>query len=213
LFASFCSDVLLQSEIDLQQKTLYTKNDYSLVYVWISSNAINASLPLLKGIFFPKVDEFSRLEIRDSFLNFANSTVGTQIWLQLASSNVTSTIKRYNSGNYIVGSFSAVIQLIEGIPQAFIWDDGCDECNTTGADPNQCLDRFCAVTMDECMNCTGCTSQTCNIKIFLAWLGTDLNGNVMTSASYLPSNLIKFSVDPVYKAAAGVVPQNFIYSN
>lgn len=67
LLLFFCCGAFLQSETTLQQKLQYSKNDLSLVYVWINSSTTNnSSSSAMKGIFFPKVDEFSRLEIRNS---------------------------------------------------------------------------------------------------------------------------------------------------
>jgi hypothetical protein len=48
-------------------------------------------------------------------VNFANNSAETKIWLQLATTNLTTTIKRYNRGKYVIGSFSVVIKLKQGV--------------------------------------------------------------------------------------------------
>jgi hypothetical protein len=66
--------VLTQSEAELQLKSSYSQNDLSLIYVWVDPN-INGSSnssSIMKGIFFPRVDVFTQLEIRDSTLSKPN---------------------------------------------------------------------------------------------------------------------------------------------
>jgi hypothetical protein len=198
----------------------------SVLYVYIAD--VNDLANAKKAVFFPHVDQFMRLEIMDSFINFTNLVArndtnstgtttdtfvarsnnnSTYVWLQFGNRdlNMTTVPKRYTYNEFITASFSAVIQLTRGVPTGISWDDGCNECNSSVDSGAFCLDNSCAIRILECFICDDCSNQTCNIKIYLGWIGTDGVGRPLTSAGSLPSNFAKFSLTPVFRNAAGTL--------
>lgn len=95
------------------------------------------------------------------------------------------------------------------------WFDGCSECKC-GSDGDTlvdmlcpdslCLSNSCAVTEKDC-DARG--EQTCNIKVYVGWIGTDNGGRPFDSSSSFPQNFMKFGFGKSYRAAAGVDKQYF----
>lgn len=76
------------------------------------------------------------------------------------------------------------------------------DCN-----PGKCIDNMCAIPRQECANttnCVNCDDQTCNLKVYVGWKGTDVYGRVLTSFGSVPSVFRKFSFSPSYRQAAGM---------
>lgn len=78
------------------------------------------------------------------------------------------------------------------------------DCN-----PGKCIDNMCAVSRAwECAGnsttCVNCDDQTCNIKVYIGWKGTDRIGRVLTSFGSVPSIFRRFSFSPSYRQAAGI---------
>jgi hypothetical protein len=241
IFISGCGCATLQAnELELTQKVKdYNIGDQSVLYVYIAdtNNLANAK----KAIFFPHVDSFSRLEIKNSFMNFSNlvrvnntdnttlqryiyrtSSDTTYVWVEFGGKtlNLTTMPKRYAKGEYILASYSVVVQMNKGEPVAITWDDGCNECMKTNneTDPEQCIDNSCGVTILECLVCESCVQndtfwQTCNIKIYLGFIGTDALSRPLTSAGNMPSNFAKFSLVPLFRSAAGTITQQLTSQN
>jgi hypothetical protein len=77
------------------------------------------------------------------------------------------------------------------------------DCN-----PGKCIDNMCAISAyGECANstnCVDCDDQTCNLKIYVGWKGTDKVGRLLSSYGSVPSTFRKFSFSPSYRQAAGI---------
>jgi hypothetical protein len=78
------------------------------------------------------------------------------------------------------------------------------DCN-----PGKCIDNICSVRRSfECLPtdtvCPTCDDQTCNIKVYVAWKGSDKIGRVFSSMGSVPSVFRKFSFSPAYRQAAGI---------
>jgi len=163
----------------------------------------------MKSIFLPKVDQLAILRI--STLSYSNSSFAYLAWMAkypnlyvyLQVGNGTSAIqsspKRYWATDSVIGSYSAVIRLQNGQVTDIEWDDGCQECNA-----DRCLDNVCSLELSSCVT----TNAMCDMKFYLAWIGTDANGINCNSAGNLPSNLMTFSYGPVYPQAAMAAPNN-----
>lgn len=94
------------------------------------------------------------------------------------------------------------------------WVDGCNECKCSNEEDignsickeSLCYSDLCTVTDEDCDKMG---DQTCNIKVYLAWIGTDANGRPFSSAQSLPNNFMVFGFKKAYRAAAGVDKQYF----
>jgi hypothetical protein len=158
----------------------------------------------LKSIFIPSVDTLSILRIAN--LTWSNITTVYDSWrsyypdlrVYLQFNNGTNVVKssrkRFWSVSTVIGSWSAMVRLYKGKVVAIEWDDGCEEC-----DANHCLDNVCA--LDQ----TSCKGTNCDMKIYLAWIGTDYNDRYCTSAGSLPSNFRTFSFGTMYDQAAKAI--------
>lgn len=142
------------------------------------------------------------------------------MYLWVNAFNLNSTRKGYlqragGQNNYAVGSYSLVVEMDKGVPKQLTWIDGCSECKCVleaGSQTSEslscpdaaCVTENCAIPNDVCVR-KG--ADTCDIKIYLAWVGTDARGRPATSAGSLPYNFLQFGLSPVYRAAAGVTDQ------
>eukprot|EP01127_Copromyxa_protea_P005269 TRINITY_DN15221_c0_g1_i1.p1 TRINITY_DN15221_c0_g1~~TRINITY_DN15221_c0_g1_i1.p1 ORF type:complete len:229 (-),score=36.67 TRINITY_DN15221_c0_g1_i1:59-688(-) len=152
-----------------------------------------------KAYFVPRVDQLALLQTSKSTLNWTKTPQldGLSVYLQIGTDGdaVKSSRKLYWQGDYIVGSFAAMIRVEEGVIQSIQWIDGCRECGE-----ESCVDESCAIHRDVCEENEEYGS--CDIKIYLAWIGTDRDGNRCTSAGRLPSNFRLFSLTPAYEQAS-----------
>lgn len=122
--------------------------------------------------------------------------------------------KRYFSGGYIVGAWSAFVQLQDGyflspshlflshlsVVTKLEWADGCEECNNAA----QCIDNMCGLEFSEF--CKGANTEPCDIKIYLGWKGYDAAGWPSTSVGELPPNYSLLTWGNMHEQAA-LVPQ------
>lgn len=161
---------------------------------------------------------FVRLPVHSLATAFTAYTQNTSldvspvIWVNAFNRNTTK--KNYlirGGGSYTVGAYQLVVEMEKGVIKALTWIDGCGECHCDDASgssitcpSNVCVTNNCAISTNECL-VNGAT--TCDLKIFVAWVGTDINGRPCTSAGSLPYNFVQFGLSPAYRAAAGVDKQ------
>jgi len=133
---------------------------------------------------------------------------------------LNSTRKNYfvNEGGvtnrYTVGSYSLVVEMTKGVVTALTWIDGCSECPSSCANTGQsltcpdsvCLTNDCTIPEGDCHNANHPVT-TCDLKIFLAWVGSDAHSRPCTSSGSLPYNFLQFGLTPAFRAAAGVTDQ------
>eukprot|EP01105_Mastigella_eilhardi_P005280 TRINITY_DN17022_c0_g1_i1.p1 TRINITY_DN17022_c0_g1~~TRINITY_DN17022_c0_g1_i1.p1 ORF type:complete len:227 (+),score=70.58 TRINITY_DN17022_c0_g1_i1:48-728(+) len=185
-----------ESEADLLEKDSYKNGDTSLVYVYVQLN--NHTAPI-RTKYFPKIDEFSMLEILNSSRWMKNKNV--QVWLAWGNKFVT-TKKHFSDGKRFVGSWSAVVNFKKGKPQEIVWAGSCDECT-----PQLCVDDACTVKdPGDCHDPKELKKDPgrCGMKIYLAFYGEDKQGHTMTSDGSLPERFQKYSFTmKMYEAAAG----------
>lgn len=147
-----------------------------------------------------------------------NKTSPDNLYLFASAFGLNSTNKGYlfreggfGGYTYVVGSFSLVVEMERGVPKKLTWIDGCGECakDTPQAGesvfnpPAHCVTDNCAVPSQDCTD----ANVPCDIKIYLAWVGTDARGRPSTSSGSLPFNFLQFGLTPAYRAAAGITKQ------
>jgi hypothetical protein len=174
-------------------------------------------------IFFPTVDEFSMLEVADSYGNpiidppVTNAnTVNTpedlfninyyaDMQVQVEAGGMASMPKRRlklnpstNKFDAVVPFWTVVIRLRDGKVTEIKWDDGCFTCGK-----NLCVDDFCAVPRESYCIKPGTADEStkeCDVKIYVAWIGTDRNGEYLTSASKRMSRFESFGISDLTRS-------------
>jgi len=178
----------------------------------ISSNN-TLPIPNHRAIYFPLVDDFSQLSVPLSGQYFYD-VPSVSLWLNV--SGIVSDTRYYKAPGRLGvynGALTAVINLVGGKITTVSWDDDdCSDCSEDvciqqGLSENSA--QNCGIPYDSVGYCQ--LSQYCNILIYLAWRGTDVNNNYCTSYSSVPSQLSQWSWFPIYEAAAGIT-QNKIFT-
>jgi hypothetical protein len=146
----------------------------------------------------------------ESFVFNSSSPEETTIWASGFGRNTTAKryVQRSGGGTYAVGSYTLVITMDRGNVTDMTWIDGCSECSCTGNGGQSltcpdyaCVTNNCAIPEADC---TAKGMDTCDMKIFIGWVGTDSRGRPCTSSGSLPYNFLQFGLTPAYRAAAGV---------
>lgn len=174
-----------------------------------------------KAMFYVKVDDFGVLTATGEewwMAGTANntSTPLNKVWLavdgkttvgQNASFHWVNQAKTYMPNGYVTPFWTAIVQMSMGVVQRIVWDSGCYTCEVTSNEcnpdlsPAKCPDRNgeaadcydCAVNPNKCS-----TSTNCNPSVYLAWVGTDADGNKLTSAGMVISQFRKYSMQILY---------------
>lgn len=176
-------------------------------------------------VFNVKVDEFSELYLDKSFSNSDDSgddgglLIGIvdpvqkgplsgenmegyeNMEIQIEVGGVASPpVPRRGGKNHqlLVPFWTAIVRLENGKVFDIEWDSGCFSC-----DPDQCVETkygdFCAEDMVK--HNRFCFDDDCNLRIYLAWIGTDADGHYMTSAGMRFSQFTKYSASDAVKNA------------
>jgi len=187
------------NQAELYSQQTFTKYQESVVYVYAEKIATGNKT---KGIFFPVVDEFSQLNLLGTGLEFKDASEVAVY------ANIHGFITPYRfykhqkTPGFLVGSLTLTITLLDGKLDNAYWADSCDECSL-----DRCVDeKNCGLTYDE-LSCTD--KFTCNVMIYLAWVGTDANGQPCRSYSFTPQRFSRFSLVPAYKSAANITNEQF----
>lgn len=99
-----------------------------------------------------------------------------------------------NNGVYVVPFWTAVITLDRGVPVGIRWDNTCSGCTSS------CIDGACSVPYAQCVDHT--SGISCDYKLYVAWDGTDVNGDYMLSAQSTMKNFRSFSARFAYDVGA-----------
>eukprot|EP01132_Coremiostelium_polycephalum_P004047 gene4047-5065_t len=242
-----------------------TRYDWSWVRLHMRDNTTGYEANVK---FHPRVDEFTTLEIPDSFASLMNNS-NVNIWVEVpgnksvvtyitelrnvskpckaddggdldipACTNLTSTgekptsyeIEEYVTTNLttyqnitlrpkrvydwqndvMINYFTLVIQLDKGRITDAIWDG--DRDSTICKDCQFCIDNECAVQVSK-MNCIlegGVLSRLCDLKLFVAWAGTDKTNRQCQSINKIPSAFRKYSLTPMAQLGRGLL-NDFLY--
>jgi len=154
--------------------------------------------------FFPLVDYFAALKISGSYYFLKNYT---DVQLTMEISGVTSDFRVYRLPTlpiFFVPTYGMAINLDSGNVTGLSWDNyECSLCN-----------KSVATGEVECFNGGDCvgedgTDSPSDVYIYLAWDGTDLNGDNCQTLNYLPSQFAQYSVTPVFNAATSLATTSF----
>jgi hypothetical protein len=140
-----------------------------------------------KGVFFPRVDDFSLMEVMGSFDLFypycdAGETVN--VWVEM--NGKSSTVRRYCAQGQVVGFFTIIFTLNRGVLESIRWEDSL--CGT--ANP------YCQQSSGWCIddNCPLSSSSKINAQVYSAWYGDDAKFEPLESSGNTFANYREFSV-------------------
>ncbi|KAH3756985.1 hypothetical protein Pelo_11203 [Pelomyxa schiedti] len=191
----------LANETAIETQTEFKIGDRTLVYLHFRSNATGLGWEYWHGKYFPKVDEFSRMDLLNT--SWAINDTSAEMWVDYG--NYTTRHRLFSMGDRFVPSWSIVLTYKKGKPQGIAFDGDCDQCIGTW-----CLNETCTMESSQknCnMNDTSALKDDpgrCGVKVFLAFDGDDKEGTPMTSTSSLPSRFQRWSVaGALYESVSG----------
>ncbi|KAK1735325.1 hypothetical protein QTG54_013939 [Skeletonema marinoi] len=175
-------------------------------------------------------DEFANYKVPGSYSaivggNFFNGNA-TQIFA--ASQSALSFQRRYYDAttNFIFPYLTIIVDVVDGVVRGIAWDDACVFCekkqclpNTYNFDGTEATSEQasqptngCYLTKAICEGFQATGSDACDLKLYVVWTGTDVNGNVLKSSdsrfSAFPPNRIQEQVVGSYDSMMSEV-QNF----
>jgi len=115
----------------------------------------------------------------------------TSITTDSKTGEITSSI------DYVVPYWVAIINMQDGVPKSIQWDDGCYACSG-----DACINQTCAVDINSCYPIDPTSQTDCDLKVYIAWFGTDSSGTYLTSAGKVPSRFLEYSVSSAVSSAA-----------
>jgi hypothetical protein len=174
-----------------------------------------------------KADEFSSYQIPNTFNSLVTSatsygqnsfnSMATHIFA--SSQTSLSFLRRYvdNELQRIYPFLTAIIEVDKGIVIGITWDDACGFCNQSecqlntynfdgsAASAEQAKQPVegCYLTREQCLGFVASGSKICDLKLYVVWTGTDVDGKALLSSdsrfSMFPPNRIQESVTSAYK--------------
>eukprot|EP01112_Ceratiomyxa_fruticulosa_P005437 TRINITY_DN1605_c0_g1_i1.p1 TRINITY_DN1605_c0_g1~~TRINITY_DN1605_c0_g1_i1.p1 ORF type:complete len:241 (+),score=37.30 TRINITY_DN1605_c0_g1_i1:212-934(+) len=183
----------------IEKATSYKRYDDMAVYLhtynWLTGHH-------QKAAFYPRVDEFTQVEIpgSDQVLLFnPNLTV----WFEVNGYKTDMKHIYDRDKDVFISYWTVVIDLNAGKLNGIQYDEGCKNCH-----PDQCIDNVCGVGRTK-MSCND-EGVDCNVKAYLAWFGHDANNFPCTSINSIPSAFQRYSLTPVENFGNGLY-DDFIY--
>lgn len=152
-------------------------------------------------VFYPKVDEFTLLEVQDSFNtswldNLQNDPVYIRAEVSRKSSYWRTRSQGVGASKLTVPFWTLVVEMNEGQVVSLTWDDSCPLCESS----DLCVEsRSCGVAHSSCGQ--SAEANNCNLQIYLAWFGTDVDGNYLTSSDKRLSRFRSGSLRGAYDSA------------
>ncbi|KAJ3426209.1 expp1 protein [Anaeramoeba flamelloides] len=185
---SYCSEDVCHNT--LYSKTSFKRDDDSIIFVYINDpDGTNK-----RGTFYPTVDDFTVLRINEFGCTYGeNENVTISVGVN---EDERSTFVHYSKDKRFVGYYTVIVKLDEGKIDKIFWDDSIDKSDCP--DENA-IDDFCSLSLEDYDDCK---SNARDLKVFVAWIGTDSDGDYMTSANTIPSRFKRFGVSKVVNEAA-----------
>lgn len=164
-----------------------------------------------RAVINPEADRFTAVEVPGSFAKYkaaGTATTFSVTSLSAASddpSMTTSSYKYYTKADAGDGAvrvfpvYAVTVHVELGVPIAVTFDEGCsfcdartDSCRVNGLPANTSVAALpedmtsCTMGESECMPRADSAipgANTCDLKVFVTWTGTDTKGQFFTSAS------------------------------
>ena len=118
---------------------------------------------------------------------YAHANASAPVLLTVASLGVVSRPRIYAASGLIFPVITAVVVASRGVVMAVKFDDGCELCDYSACAPSAGADdvaapRACSVPTSSCVPAGG-GGSTCDLSLFIAWTGTDVDGAALESRS------------------------------
>mmetsp|Transcript_21617 Transcript_21617/g.36891 ORF Transcript_21617/g.36891 Transcript_21617/m.36891 type:complete len:231 (+) Transcript_21617:101-793(+) len=195
---------------ELAKAKTFTSGQQFALTVWIEATDGLKK----KSIFYPQVDQFSRIVVEGSYELFAlNRTENAKVWVEIGdASGGTGVYSGYGPGasrvlkrdwliDGLVVHYWEFLIVTACLPTnnlpcgtilaASFANDNCDTC----ASNQQCKDNRCASPRSEINR---------DIIIYLAWQGTGFDEERFDSHRFLPSEYAKYSLGNIGDAVSNV---------
>jgi len=148
--------------------------------------------------FYPNVDDFTLLEIQNSFnQSWLDDPSGNPVYIRAEVGGVSSPWRLRGGGSgtsrTAVPFWTLIVQATNGVVTALTWDDSC---YTLCANQALCVSVNCGVAFNDCAGTTNC-----NFQVYLGWFGTDSAGIPCTSADKRISQFRSGSLMGAYNSA------------
>lgn len=156
--------------------------------------------------FWPVVDEYSLIQAETELPceDYIADILLHPLTIRLQAGGIFSAKTVWLYGNRTVPYFTAIIHLKDGQVTEITWESNCFGCS----DGSQCTSKVWNDALGA--NNGFCSQQGCasngDIKVFLAWVGTDSSGNFLTSAGSTMSNFRRFSAYKAYEDFVKKIP-------
>lgn len=161
--------------------------------------------PRAKAQFWLETDKFSLLEVLNStsvsILDPMNNALAEDVLIRAEFANFTTpAVNRAKvdlvEGRFIVPYWSLVIDVDHGVVTGLSWDNSCGDCTQ-----RQCVaNQQCGMKQTECVGTE--EGLSCDLKFYVAWRGTDVDGKYMTSVNSSIRNFRLFSFSFLFDYAA-----------
>jgi len=158
-----------------------------------------------KSTFWPRIDEFSQLELSGTFNNSQSLNPNLLVSVGFNGRNTTWKHVYRTENELMIPFFTAVVLLSKGRVSDFSWQDGCSHCYS-----GDCLDNSCGGPRMS-GSTDVCTKTDCNIKVYLAWGGRDASDNACKSIASTPNSFEQYSLTKTVNFGNGLW-NDFIYS-
>jgi len=159
-----------------------------------------------KATFWPRIDEFSQLELSGSFNNSMIFNPNLTVWVEYQNRTTSPKHVYQNENELVIPYFTAIVLIDQGWVTDLTWQDGCG-----GSCSNKyCLDNQCGnFRMDGGTDI--CTKTDCNIKVYFAWSGRDASDTACKSIASTPKKFQKYSFKSTTANFGNGLWDDFIY--
>lgn len=167
------------------------------------------------SLFYPYVDVLQLLQLQGSGNEtFLSLSVSTRIVVEIPGNVISNSRTRLSpTCDYVVPFFTLIVEMSGGYPSSAQWEDDCSTCTSESfvySDDGSCN---CGVPTWSCFDYVNATNPSapltnttkyishsvdCDMKIYIAYKGTDSDGNAMTSSSRTLKNFRKWSFGSLY---------------
>jgi len=178
------------------QQSAYAQGDTILIAANVT---LNKGTQTYYSQFYPVVDQFAGLEIQNSgdFVLTDQPLVTFSVFTEKGYISLPPSL--WSNGEFYVPERSIAIALSNGEVESMVWNAvGCSGI----CSDSECINGTCGIKIPTVSgtNITAVAScgESCRIKVYLAWSGTDRYGNVLRSGNTAFSKLLNWwQFDPL----------------
>eukprot|EP00461_Guttulinopsis_vulgaris_P002095 UN02096 len=109
-------------------------------------------------------------------------------------------VQATNRLRQIAAFYTLIIELDRGEVKSLKWESGCFTCKKDAcwSGPEW---EWCTIPYSDCKTVSATAIDTCNIKIYVGWKGTDVDGNYLMSSQKSIKNFLQFDLNTPFEDA------------